>query len=404
MKRFYKIFVFVLFVFYTSLLAQPNQYVILVSFDGFRWDYQNRGITPNLDEVINEGVTALSLRPCFPSKTFPNHISIATGMFPENHGIISNDFTNPFTNEEYKMSDTVITRQSKWYNGEFIWETLERNNIRTASYFWPGSELTLKERKPSFNKQYQHKFPYKNRVDSVISWLQLPENIRPHFITLYFDATDTYGHKYGPNSAGVNFAIKQLDSIAGYLINRINEIGLTDKTNIIFLSDHGMTDISNERIINIQELLKDYKAEFFNDGPVMTIKTEPKDRDKVYNLLCGQKHFTTYKKENLPDYFRYNKNPFISDLILVADLGWTLANNGSINKIKKYGGLGNHGFSKDELDMHGFFVAKGPSFKNNFKTGTIWNIDIYPLICKIFSVSPRSNIDGNLERIQFLLK
>ncbi len=404
MQKFYKLLLFALFIITISISAQPKEYVILVSFDAFRWDYLTRGITPNLDKVVKEGVNALSLRPCFPSKTFPNHISIATGMYPENHGIISNDFIDPFTSEKYKMSDTITTRQSKWYKGEFIWETLERNGIRTASYFWPGSEITLKERKPSINKNYIHKFPFKNRIDSVITWLQLPENVRPHFVTLYFDDVDTYGHKFGPNSPEVNAAIKRVDSLAGYLIKQIDKIGLTDKTNIIFLSDHGMTEISNDKMINVQAFLDGYKIKMINDGPVMMINTVPAEREKVYEILSSKEHFTTYKKEDLPDYFEYNKNPFIGDLVLVADLGWSLADNKSMSKIEEYDGKGNHGFAKDELDMHGFFAAKGPSFNSNFRTGTIWNIDIYPLICKIFSVTPRSNIDGNLERIQFLLK
>jgi len=391
-----------LFVFVSINTAQ-EKYVILVSFDGFRWDYTERGITPNLEKIINEGVKAKSLRPSFPSKTFPNHIAIATGMYPENHGIISNDFVNPFTEEEYRINnqETVV---SKWYNGEFIWETLERNNITTASYFWPGSEITLEERRPTYNKKYMHTFPYYNRIDTLIYWLQLPEEKRPKFLTVYFDATDTYGHKYGPNSKETNRAIIQLDSIAGYLVKRIEDIGLTDKVNFIFLSDHGMTEVSLERFVNLEILLKGFDVELYNDGPVMMIKTKKENREKVYEFLKKQEHFSTYKKEEMPSYYNFSKHPFIRDIVLVADLGWSLGDNGSKKRMEKYAGKGNHGFAKDELDMHGYFIAKGPDFKRGFKTGTVWNIDIYPLICQIFGVSPRANIDGKLERIEYLLK
>ncbi len=399
MKNILKIFVLVLILFGNSL-AQKDSYVILVSFDGFRWDYLNRGLTPNLDKVIDNGVRALSLRPCFPSKTFPNHISIATGMFPQNHGIISNNFENPFTKEMYGMRTTG----SKWYNGEFIWETLERNGIKTASYFWPGSEITYSERRPSMYKKYEHKFPYYNRIDSVIAWLSLPEEERPHFLTVYFDATDTYGHKYGPNSPEVNRTIQSLDSLSGYFLKRLDEIGMGDKVNVIFLSDHGMTEISSDKFINIEEMLKEFDVELQNDGPVMMIRTKPDNRNKVYKYLKQQKHFSTYKKEEMPSYYNFNKHPFIDDLILVADLGYSLLDDKSIKKAGEYEGKGNHGFAKDELDMHGIFIGKGPSFKNGFKTGTVWNIDVYPLICKIFGVFPRLNIDGNVERIEFLLK
>jgi len=270
MKRLFKVLLFVIFLSINSY-ADKNSYVILVSFDGFRWDYLNRGLTPNLDKIANEGVRALSLRPCFPSKTFPNHISIATGMFPQNHGIISNDFENPFTKEEYGMRTTG----SKWYNGEFIWETLNRNNIRTASYFWPGSEITYSERRPNIYKSYEHKFPYYKRIDSLIAWLSLPEEKRPHFLTVYFDATDTYGHKYGPNSVEVNNTIKSLDSLTGYLVKRLKEINMADSVNLIFVSDHGMTEISKEKFINVEEMLKGFSVQLQNDGPVMRKKKCP---------------------------------------------------------------------------------------------------------------------------------
>jgi len=398
MKRLFKVLFFVIFLSINSY-ADRNSYVILVSFDGFRWDYLNRGLTPNLDKIANEGVRALSLRPCFPSKTFPNHISIATGMFPQNHGIISNDFENPFTKEEYGMRTTG----SKWYNGEFIWETLNRNNIRTASYFWPGSEITYSERRPNIYKSYEHKFPYYKRIDSLIAWLSLPEEKRPHFLTVYFDATDTYGHKYGPNSVEVNNTIKSLDSLTGYLVKRLEEIKMEDNVNLIFVSDHGMTEISKEKFINVEEMLKGFSVQLQNDGPVMMITTKPENREEVYNFLKKQEHFSVYKKEEMPDYYNYNKHPFISDLILVADLGYSLLDNISIKKAEEYGGKGNHGFAKDELDMHGILLAKGPEFKKGFRTGTLWNIDIYPLICNIFGIFPRSNIDGKAERIEFLL-
>ncbi|HPN36822.1 MAG TPA: ectonucleotide pyrophosphatase/phosphodiesterase [Melioribacteraceae bacterium] len=399
MKNLFKILFVFLFLF-INISAENNSYVILVSFDGFRWDYLNRNLTPTLENVINNGVRALSLRPCFPSKTFPNHISIATGMHPQNHGIISNSFENPFTNENYGMRTTG----SKWYNGEFIWETLERNGIKTASYFWPGSEIEYSERRPSLYKKYEHYFPYYNRIDSLIAWLSLPEEKRPHFLTVYFDATDTYGHKYGPNSPEVNKTIQSLDTLSSYLLKRLDEIGMGDKVNVIFLSDHGMTEIGDDKFINIEDIVKGYSVELQNDGPVMMISTKPENRDEVYELLKKQKNFSVYKKEEMPDYYNFNKHPFINDLVLVADLGYSLLDNKSIKKASEYDGKGNHGFSNNELDMHGIFIAKGPAFKKGFKTGTVWNIDIYPLICKIFGIFPRSNIDGKSERIEFLLK
>ncbi|NMB82229.1 MAG: alkaline phosphatase family protein, partial [Ignavibacteria bacterium] len=181
-----------------SLFPQSGKpYVILVSLDGFRWDYLNRGLSPNLEFIRDNGASALSLRPTFPSKTFPNHQSIITGMYIENHGIIANTFRDEFKNELYRMGDTSAVRNSRWYLGEAFWETAERNGITTASYFWPGSEMNLEYRRPTYFENYEHNRPYEKRVEGVANWLKLPVDKRPHFITLYFDDTDTQGHRYG---------------------------------------------------------------------------------------------------------------------------------------------------------------------------------------------------------------
>lgn len=178
MKRLLLLFILLLSILTAYPQSQP--YVILVSFDGFRWDYLNRGITPNLERIKNGGVSAISLRPVFPSKTFPNHLSIITGMYAENHGIISNSFPNFEKDYWYKMSDTSAVRDSKWYLGEAFWETAERQGIKTASYFWPGSELSLEHRHPSYREFYEHERPYAQRVEGVINWLKLPYEERPH--------------------------------------------------------------------------------------------------------------------------------------------------------------------------------------------------------------------------------
>ncbi len=404
-----KFLILLSFIFFTlsSTFAQSQPYVLLVSFDGFRWDYLNRGLTPNLNRLAQNGVKALSLKPVFPSKTFPNHISIITGMYAENHGIIANHFENPFTGEVYKVArNSKSVLESKWYLGEAFWTTARRNGIVTASYFWPGSELEIEYRRPNYFQHYEHNRPYKTRIDGVMDWLQLPYKKRPHFITLYFHETDSYGHGYGPNSPEVNNAIKLLDSLTGYLTTRLQEIGMRDSVNIIFVSDHGMTGISPGKTINIENILKGFQYKMGGEKPFVMIEPEnEKDLDLIYNVLKKhENHYTVYKKKDLPEYFHYSKHPFISSIIVIADLGWSLVNNKWLERFKRNKSKGNHGYPNYEMDMHGIFIANGPAFKKSLRTGTIQNIDIYPLLCKIFNIEPRSNIDGKLERIGFILK
>jgi ectonucleotide pyrophosphatase/phosphodiesterase family member 5 len=386
-------------------LAQSPPYVILISFDGFRWDYSERGIAPNLEKMKREGVHALSLRPSFPSKTFPNHYSIVTGMYPENHGLISNSFTDPFTKEKYKISDKKVVGESKWYLGEAFWEIAKRNGIICASYFWPGSEIMLDYRRPKYYEKYEHKRPYKQRIDGVINWLKLPEEERPHFITLYFDDTDTYGHRYGPNSPEINQSIQRLDSLIGYLYKGLNTIGMMDSTNVILVSDHGMTDISLDKVVNIEEMLIDFEYEIGGDKPFMMIEPSKSDFQNVYKTLKeNENYYKVYLKEDLPDNFHYSKHPFIYSIILIADIGWSLVNNAWLKDMNNSYSKGNHGYDNNQRDMHGVFIARGPNIKSNYKTGTIWNVDIYPMLSKIFNIESRSNIDGKLERIEFILK
>jgi len=389
----------------TLLIAQSQPYVILVSFDGFRWDYSERRITPNLDKMKDDGVHALSLRPSFPSKTFPNHYSIVTGMYPENHGLISNTFINPFTEEKYTISDTAAVRDSKWYLGEAFWEIAERNGINTASYFWPGSEIEIDNRRPDFFEKYEHLRPYKERIDGVIEWLKLPQKERPHFITLYFHDTDSYGHKYGPNSQEINQSIQRLDSLISYLYEGLNKIGFKDSINVILVSDHGMTEISPDKVINIEEMLLGNNYDIGGEKSFMMIEPSKADFQNVFKILKEKEnHYKVFLKEELPDNFHYSKHPFIYSIILIADIGWSLVNNSQLKGMTNSYSNGNHGYGNNHRDMHGVFIAKGPNLKSGYKSGTVWNIDIYPLLCKLFNIEPSSNIDGKLERIEFILK
>lgn len=389
----------------TDLIAQHRNYNILISFDGFRWDYPNRELTPNLDYIKQQGVHAISLKPCFPTKTFPNHYSIITGLYPENHGIIANNFFNPLTGNMYRVGDTTSVRNPQYYIGEAIWETARRQGVITASYFWPGSEVNLEYRRPNIYEKYEHKRDYKDRINGVLNWLQLPYDQRPKLITLYFDATDTYGHRYGTNSVQLNGSIMQLDSLISKLFKGLKDLNLYDSTNVIIVSDHGMTDKSSEKIINVDKILSSTKQKLVDYGPVMYVHPYPADKEKIYDLLkTSERNYKVYYREEMPDYYNFSENYIIPEILIVADPGWSLM---TTNDIDRYGNMtagGNHGYDNNFLDMHGIFFAIGPDFKNGYTCGTLQNIDINPLLAKLLKIIPNKKIDGKIERIEFLLK
>ncbi len=382
-------------------------YVLIVSFDGFRWDYLDRGLTPHLQKMIDQGVRAITFEPAFPSKTFPNHYTIVTGLYPEHHGLINNTFFDPFKNKRYRLGDTSIVRDAYWYKGEALWETAERQGVLSASFFWPGSEVHLHYRHPSYFKKYDGSIPHLKRINGIIEWLQLPPQQRPHLLFLYFSDTDTKGHLFGPNSEQVNQAIALLDRQIGLLRAKIDSIGLTEKMNLIVLSDHGMTPLRSDGQIPLYRLLKGKQVRVDGYGPLIHIFVdEQQQKENLFTLLRkNQKHFKVYKKENLPAYFHYHDSPFIGDIVAIADLGyWFVVDEKELQKRAKRTVKGDHGYDNHTLDMQGIFIATGPAFKNGYRCETLHNVDVYPLVCKILNIVPNAKIDGDINRIGFILK
>jgi ectonucleotide pyrophosphatase/phosphodiesterase family member 5 len=403
LKSIYFVLVIVLSVSLAGCLQKSDPYVLLVSFDGFRWDYPDRNITPNLSKFISEGVRAETLRPSFPTKTFPNHYSIVTGLYPENHGIIMNRFRDPETGDIYTMSDTASLRDPKWYKGEPVWSTLKRQGIRTASFFWPGSEVHDPNKRPDYFKIYQHNLPYGDRIDGIINWLSLPLKERPRFITLYFHETDSRGHESGPESPETNAGIALLDSLFGVMLNKIEQLPIADQVNIIIVSDHGMTEVSQDKVININELLPGIDIESWGSGPLMMLN--PHDNQQIYdNLKQKEQNFKIYKKADVPARLHFSQHPAIWPLVLIADPGYSLTTDWGYKRIMRNPNSGNHGYDNELQDMQGIFIAGGPAFKKGLKIKKIDNVDIYPLICKIFNVKPTKNIDGHLERVVQVLQ
>jgi predicted AlkP superfamily pyrophosphatase or phosphodiesterase len=232
--------------------------------------------------------------------------------------------------------------------------------------------------------------------------LQLPEDERPHFITLYFHETDSQGHDFGPNSAQTDSAIALLDRNFGTLLTKLNALQIKHLINIIIVSDHGMTTVSAENIINLDDIVPAGTYESWESGPMMMI--DPANEQVYQALKENQNHFRVYRKNDMPPHLNFSKHPFIYPLLLLADPGYTLAAGSSLQRIKRNPYAGNHGYDNQFLDMHGIMIAGGPHFMRAYRTGTLHNIDIYPLICKIFDVHPAPGIDGDIDRISFILR
>lgn len=403
MKNILYIFLALFFVYECSTAdtSRPEP-VILISFDGFGADYLQKTDTPHFDSLIAGGVTAQGLIPVFPTKTFPNHYSIATGLYPENSGVVGNTMYDPVFDAEYRISDRDAVEAPRWYEGEPVWNTLEKQGLKTGTMFWVGSEAPIQNMRPTHWKTYEHNMPDSARIDTVVKWLTAPDVKAVDFATLYFSFVDSRGHRYGPNSPEVISAIQRADNLMGYLIDELRERNLFENTNIIIVSDHGMAELSDERIILLDEIINPEDVRRLGGSPVMTMIPDSGKAEELYrDLKEHEAHYRVYRKDELPERFHLKNHRRVPELIMVADLGYTITTK---EQLQQWGDVrgGTHGFDNKNTEMDAVFVAHGPAFKKNFTIGRIQNIHIYELITYLFGTKPAPN-DGSLDSIRVIL-
>ena len=397
---FKRLFIYIYLLFQFIYPSDSEEYVLLISMDGFRYDYLNKANTPNFDLLIQSGVTSNALVPVFTTKTFPNHYSIATGMYAENHGLIANTFYARDLKKPYAIRDRNAVENGDFYGGEPIWVTAERQGVITASYFWVGSEAVIKGRQPTYWKKYDQKLAFEARIDSVVSWFSYPAQSRPRLVLLYFHEPDWTGHTYGPNSPETISQIERMDSVLGNLISKTSNLTISSKLNIIIVSDHGMTDVYPEQIIDLSTYTDLSNMNVAGAGPTVFISSKSKKLlKKAYKDLKVIDNANIYWKSNIPKRFHYRNNIRIPDLLIVANEGWSLMPLGHGSSSPK----GSHGYDNQLDNMKAIFIANGPSFKSGYARDEFENIHIYPLIAHILGINPFENIDGDLEKVDDLL-
>ena len=373
-----------------------KNYVLLVSLDGFRWDYCKIYNTPNLNRLAQQGVKAERLISSFPTVTFPNHYSIATGLYPDHHGLINNSFPAPDLGLFYRMGDRTAVENPAFYGGEPVWETAEKQGARSASFYWVGSEA----RHPSYWKKYDESVTYEARIDTVIKWLGYPPEKRPELVTLYFDEPDATGHKFGPVSPQTERIVERLDSLMGVLRSKLSGLPEAKKINLIIVSDHGMEAISAERYINIKSLVPDRMIASISGGnPVYLINPSTGKKDSILYLLNKSKGLKAWSKSELPSRWHYGTNLRIPEIVVVADSSWSIGTRPDGSSLRG----GAHGYDNANSDMYAIFYAAGPSFRKNYRFKELNNVDIYNLVCKILNITPAKN-DGDPAHIKGMLR
>ena len=382
---------------------------ILISVDGFRPDYLDRGITPALSALAAEGTRA-AMRPSFPSKTFPNHWAIVTGLRPDRNGIVSNMMEDP---SGKRKAFTMATDDPWWWNAAPpIWVDAERAGIRTASMFWPGSAVAFGGvradawpnditggSRPSDWIPFGQAVAGSQRVDTVVDWLRRPAATRPRFVTLYFDTVDTQGHRYGPDSAEVNAAVADVDRAVRHLVSELAALG--QPANIVVVADHGMAESSSDRIIPLAQLVDERDARAVETGVFASFQPLPgREAALAQRLSRPPTHVQCWPTARIPARFHYGTNPRIPPWFCLADVGWRI----TATPPERKGVGGDHGYDNDAPDMRAVFIASGPAFARGRTLLTFDNVDVYPLLRQVLGLPVATTVDGSIAGVRGALR
>ena len=378
---------------------ENNQpYVVMVSLDGFRWDYTQYANTPVLDSLAKVGVIAEALIPSFPTKTFPNHYTMATGLYPDHHGIVLNGFYSDDHKADYNKGDKSTVGDSKFYSGEPIWTTSELQGVKSATLFWVGSEAESKGVRPTLWEKYEHNMPFEDRIDSIYTWLSLPESLRPHLVMWYYHEPDGIGHEAGPRSPELVTEIEKLDTYLGDFFTKMRTLPMYNKINFIVTSDHGMGQLSTDKQVILDEIIDTANLAYYDGwNPIWNLKVKEGKLKEVYSNLKKNKNLQVWYGDSIPERLHYGTNPRTHDITVVAKPYWSIYWSWKIGN-----SLGAHGYDNSFKDMYTIFYAAGPAFKKNYIAPEFENVNIYPLIAEVMKLKP-AETDGDLKNVESML-
>lgn len=374
---------------------QKRNLTIVVSLDAFRWDYPTIYNTPWLDSIAANGVAA-TMVPSYPSSTFPNHFTLATGLVPDHHGIVNSQFWAPEKGELFSMGDSATRYNPYYFGGEPIWVTAKKQGVKSASIYWVGSDVAIQGLYPDYYLRWDNepRLTYPQRVDEALRIAKLPESERPSLLMVYFDEPDWTTHHYGPVAEESEAVIEELDSLMGILYRGLKELDYG--VNLIVTSDHGMTEISDDRFISIEQTVNpDWVERIVSTNPT-TIFCKEGCRDSLFEQLSKVKHISVWRKEEVPAHLNYGSSNHLGDIIVAPDLGWQFATT-------PRGLNGAHGYDINEPDMQIIFRACGPDFKRGYTLPhSFSNVDLYSILAELLKIEP-AKTDGSLEKVQELL-
>ncbi|MGH7508997.1 MAG: ectonucleotide pyrophosphatase/phosphodiesterase [Gemmatimonadales bacterium] len=384
------------------LAAQAGQQaVVLVALDGFHPSYLDRPVSRHLRSLAQGGVRARWLVPVFPTKTFPNFHSIATGLYPENHGIVSNNMRDSALGQ-FALWERDAVRDPRWWGGEPIWVTAIRQGRRAASFFWPGSDVAIQDVRPHHYRAYDRTVSNADRVRQVLEWLSLKGEHSIPLITLYLGDTDYAGHGFGPGAPETDSAIARVDSAVGALVSGIRTLGLEHRVNMVVVSDHGMARVDPRKVVYLDDYIDAGSIDPIDLGPFVSLAPVGVSAEKLYRRLSdAHPRLTIYRKSEVPAAYHYRSHPRIPPVIGVLSDGWTATTRRAAARRERVP-LGEHGYPPERESMRAIFLARGPAFRDGVVVEPFQNIHIYALLAHVLGLRPAPN-DGRLDSVRVML-
>lgn len=371
-------------------------YVVLVSLDGFRWDFQDLVETPALDRIAATGVRAERMIPVFPTLTFPNHYSIATGLYPANHGLVGNTFPTRDMQAWYSISQRETVQDGWWYGGVPLWVAAETAGMVTAAYYFVGTEAAVQGVPMTYWHPFDETVPGEDRVQQVLDWLALPSRQRPHLVTLYFEDVDKKTHTYGPESRQSKQAIRRVDGYLGSLLAGLDELPHGDEVYVVIVSDHGQVEKIDEDIFLINSVVDTEGLAIVNHGASAYIYVRENDLARARQVRdainANWTHGKAYLPEDTPPEWHVSGDSRFADVIVVADSGYQVFSGPDRVEARS---RGDHGWAPEDSGMHGIFLAHGPGLPGGKRIGPVRAVDIYPLVMRMLGLEITSPIDGD---------
>ena len=386
---------------------RDKPYLILISIDGFGRDFQDLTDTPALDRIANSGVRADALVPVFPALTFPNHYSIATGLYPANHGLVGNRFPSKDRRSYYSLRDRETVEDGSWYHGEPIWVAAEKSGMVSAAFFFVGTEADIGGVRLSYWNSFDESISGKRRVDQMLDWLAMPDDKRPHLLMLYFEHVDTATHRGGPGSQRSISSIKQVDGYIGRLLAGIDRMSIADDVYVVVVSDHGQAAVISDAepfvidtVVNIDGLT------VVNHGSVAFLYLPESDQRRAEAISTAinnvWEHGKAMLRHETPDSWHVTTDSGFADVIVQANTGYTVYSSRDLWSHSS-ASIGDHGWAPEIEEMHGIFLATGPRLPKEKRIPAINAVDVYPLLMEILGIPLEAPIDGNPSTLPDLL-